>query len=199
MCTLLLDDTAPTCTDDCGEGDQPDEEFIDMCTACIAADNCDEIMMDDDGDDDDDFPAPECILDCGELWNEDSTPTEMCEFFAGDISCTDDCIGEDELMVSMVPIMCGSCVDDGNCDEIFEGDDGDEGDDGTEGGMPECWGDCPMSLFSSQTAMCEALSNGDISCMNDCTGEDAMFLLILPIMCGTCVADGNCDEIDDGE
>ena len=46
MCTLLLDDTASTCMDDCGEGDQPDEEFIDMCTACIAADNCDEVMMD---------------------------------------------------------------------------------------------------------------------------------------------------------
>ena len=79
------------------------------------------------------------------------------------------------------------------------GEPNDDPNDDPEGGMPECWGDCPISVFSSQTGMCESLINGDISCMNDCTGEDAMIVIMLPIICGTCVADGNCDEIDDGE
>ena len=104
------------------------------------------------------------------------------------------------MMIEMMPLLCGTCVVDGNCAEVFEGDDpNDDPNDDLEGGMPECWGDCSISLFLSQTTMCEALLNDDISCMNDCTGEDAMFLIFLPIMCGTCVADGNCDEIDDGE
>ena len=146
MCTFLGDeddDSPSSCMEDCSEEDLPPEELQQMCTACLEADDCDEVFMDDsdgddddgddgyddgddgdDGDDDGDFP--ECLEDCG--ISMFLSPTATCEFFAGDdISCTADCTGDDALMLILFPLMCGTCVADGNCDELFEGDSDDDG------------------------------------------------------------------------
>ena len=160
LCTLILDDT-DTCMDDCTGDDQPDEEFIEMCAVCIAADNCDEEFIGDDDDSD------------GDDGGDD-----------------DDSDGDD------------GGDDDDSDDDDSDGDDGGDDDDSDDDDS-ECLLDCPLSMFMSSTGMCEFVGAGDSSCLNDCSEENAMFFEIMPIFCGTCVADGNCDEVisdgDDGD
>jgi len=267
--------------DDCGEGDQPDEGFIDMCTMCIAADNCDEVMMDDDDDDDesenwycdhdngidwytsseeceencdtyckyididdDEEEMSECLDTCG--FNDIDSADGFCDLVLGlsendcAVGCTNGELEDEEYTSTMAD--CTVCLTDGDCEDVFgdnpydddDDDGGDEsenwycehdngidwytsseeceencdtdcdyGDDDDDGS--ECLLDCPLSMFSSSTGMCEFVGAGDSSCLDDCSEENAMFFEIMPIFCGTCVADGNCDELfeddsdDDGD
>jgi hypothetical protein len=88
----------------------------------------------------------------------------------------------------------GFCGPYGVCGGSGEDDDGDDD-------FPECFLDCDLSIFLSPTATCEFFGGDDISCTDDCTGDDAAIITLYPIMCGTCVEDGNCDDLfgDDGE
>lgn len=81
MCTLALDDPAPTCMADCTADDAIPQDIIDTCVDCLAADNCDEVMLDDD---DDDYSGIWTMIDFGEglicdeiVWeNQESTCQE---------------------------------------------------------------------------------------------------------------------------
>jgi len=139
LCTLILDDT-DTCMDDCTGDDQPDEEFIEMCAVCIAADNCDEVMLDDDddsdGDSDDDSDGdsdgdpPECVIDCPDFQTllaffeegeSNLTSDGVCGIFATwDNGCLNDC-GPDDLGETMVMVeACIACLEADNCEEMFQ-------------------------------------------------------------------------------
>ena len=217
-----------SCLSDC---DDETMAFFDMmliqCEACLENDNCECYFVDEspegceddddeDGDesDDGDDDFPECFLDCD--MSMLNSPTATCEFFGGDdISCTDDCTGDDAVMVALWPIMCGTCVEDGDCDDVLGDDDDDEedGDDEDGDGPPDCYLDCPdvepLSDFMdngigdmTSDEVCEIFVSWDAdTCLDDCSSEDLEFLDEVVPLCSACLDAGNCDDLfgDDGE
>jgi hypothetical protein len=130
FCTYISSWTAEGCMADCSEADLSDTvEMVDDCTECLANDTCEEMLSDDD-----DGP-PECFDDCVYEPTDNSTGSEICEFIGGDISCADDCIGDDAIPTELIEI-CIACLSMGNCDEVVDDyddyDDDDDSDDPPE-------------------------------------------------------------------
>ena len=172
--------------------------LVEVCTECLENDNCEEVIDGEEEDGDDDIP--ECFLDCD--LSIFLSPTATCEFFGGDdISCSVDCTGDDAAMLTLYPIMCGTCVEDGDCDDIF-GDDDDDSDDGDESDddFPECLLDCgdlgnlagdPVDV--GQDVYCNELTAFDDSCLSDCDDDFIAFFNIQLIQCEACLENDNCE------
>jgi hypothetical protein len=100
----------------CSDLDQSECEDNDDCEWDDYYMMCDEVS--DDG-------PPECWLDCegSEVLTEDMTGTELCTWFVPvyeDGSCLGDCDGDDLFMSSMIYSMCGECLLDDSCDDMFD-------------------------------------------------------------------------------
>ena len=114
---------AEDCFDDCVEEDfyQYVLEGVEICTACLAAGNCEEVFAADEEGDGEGPPA--CMEDCAGIDDveEPDNITDICSWYSGiDATCFDDCTGEEAEMATEIVAICTcfAATSDQDCSQI---------------------------------------------------------------------------------
>jgi len=126
-CLIINAWAGDDCIDDCeGEDMQEVDMVIGVCTECIAnGTDCEEALDSVYDEDDnswlDELPeAPACVEDCTNFdvldGDHSYTNAEVCGFIVQWTDCSDDCEGDDKILVDDVIEECTECLEDDSCD-----------------------------------------------------------------------------------